>query len=193
MMTQLNSGSSYLIAKIADIDQFIQKTAQIDLSILQPEFTVKEVRQLLRKIVERSFGTHRLLLIPNADRLSSIIQTTLLKVIEEPPSHVVVVVQTTNPDQLLLTIRSRLHTVGARASFLESEASYSVSDLEGATREKAIEILKSIEQTELFSDTVSPTKLSVIASAIQRLTLNCNVKLTIDWFLLRWQVVSGTE
>jgi DNA polymerase III delta prime subunit len=193
MDTQFKPGNSYLVESLESISSFVEQTSHIDRSTLAPEITVKEVRDLLRIITERSFGLHRLLLIPNADQLSAIIQTTLLKVIEEPPTHLVIIVQTRNPDRLLATVRSRLHRSSRSVAPMATGASYKIEDLEGATREKAIEILTAIEREELSSEKINPAKLSLLTSAIQRLSLNCNVKLTIDWFLLRWQVVSGTE
>lgn len=193
MDTQFKPGNSYLVESLESISSFVEQTSQIDRSILASEITVKEVRDLLRIITERSFGLHRLLLIPNADQLSAIIQTTLLKVIEEPPTHLVIIVQTRNPDRLLATVRSRLHRSSRSVAPMAKGAGYKIEDLEGATREKAIEILTAIEREELSSEKINPEKLSLLTSAIQRLSLNCNVKLTIDWFLLRWQVVSGTE
>lgn len=193
MDTQFKPGNSYLVESLESISSFVEQTSHIDRSILAPEITVKEVRELLRIITERSFGLHRLLLIPNADQLSAIIQTTLLRVIEEPPTHLVIIVQTRNPDRLLATVRSRLHRSSRSVTPMATGASYKIEDLEGATREKAIEILTAIEREELSSEKINPEKLSLLTSAIQRLSLNCNVKLTIDWFLLRWQVVSGTE
>lgn len=193
MDTRFKPGRSYLVESLEGISNLIDQTAQIDRSTLAPEATVKEVRDLLRVITERSFGLHRLLIIPNADQLSAIIQTTLLKIIEEPPTHLIIVVQTRNADRLLATVRSRLHRSSRSAVPMATMVSYSIQDLEGATREKAIEILTAIERGELSSEKINPEKLSLLTSAIQRLSLNCNVKLTIDWFLLRWQVVSGTE
>jgi DNA polymerase III gamma/tau subunit len=195
MERQFKPGSSYLIDSLEEesIKDLINQTAPIDRTTLATEMTVKEVRDLLRTVSERSFGPHRLLLIPNADQFSAIIQTTLLKLIEEPPLHLVVVLQTRNPERLLTTIRSRLHRL-SRSAVPKLEASnYRIEDLEGVTREQAIEILTAIEQTELSSEKIDMEKLALLNSAIQRLSLNCNLKLTIDWFLLRYKVASGTE
>lgn len=193
MDIEFKPGSSYLVNNLEAVSQLRDTTPQIDLSVLSPDFTVKDVRSLLLTIAERSFGSHRLLIVPDAHQLSPIIQTTLLKTIEEPPAHLIIVVQTTNPDLLLNTVRSRLHLIMGSKLVTQHSPKFSLSDLEGSTREKALEVFRSIEQEALTAQPINGEKLQIISSAMQRLRVNCNVKLTIDWFLLRWQVVSGTE
>jgi len=52
-------------------------------------------------------GRKKVLLLPDADRMDSAAANSLLKSLEEPPPHAVLVLTTSRPESLLPTIRSR--------------------------------------------------------------------------------------
>lgn len=69
--------------------------------------SVDDVRQLLSSAHLASMGNKRVFIIDEAHMLSKAAASALLKALEEPPSHVVWVLATTDPQAVLETIKSR--------------------------------------------------------------------------------------
>jgi DNA polymerase-3 subunit gamma/tau len=69
---------------------------------------VADTRELLERIAFRSAtGGKKVYILDEVHMLTDAASNTLLKSLEEPPDHVVFVLATTNPEQVLPTIRSR--------------------------------------------------------------------------------------
>ena len=70
---------------------------------------VEDVREIRMNVgtVAASAGSHRIYILDEAHMLSRAAGNALLKTLEEPPSHVIFVLATTEPYKLLDTIRSR--------------------------------------------------------------------------------------
>jgi DNA polymerase-3 subunit gamma/tau len=69
---------------------------------------VNDARDLLERIAFRSAtGGKKIYILDEVHMLTDAAANTLLKSLEEPPDHVVFVLATTNPEQVLPTIRSR--------------------------------------------------------------------------------------
>ena len=69
---------------------------------------VGDTRELLERIAFRSAtGGKKVYILDEVHMLTDAAANTLLKSLEEPPDHVVFVLATTNPEQVLPTIRSR--------------------------------------------------------------------------------------
>jgi DNA polymerase-3 subunit gamma/tau len=69
---------------------------------------VNDARDLLERIAFRSAtGGKKVYILDEVHMLTDAAANTLLKSLEEPPDHVVFVLATTNPEQVLPTIRSR--------------------------------------------------------------------------------------
>jgi DNA polymerase-3 subunit gamma/tau len=69
---------------------------------------VGDARELLERIAFRSAtGGKKIYILDEVHMLTDAAANTLLKSLEEPPDHVVFVLATTNPEQVLPTIRSR--------------------------------------------------------------------------------------
>jgi DNA polymerase-3 subunit delta' len=88
-----------------------------DLLWIAPQAGKKEIgidlaRQLKRFMQMRSVSAQRkLAVIDDADRLSIPAQNALLKTLEEPPGHALLVLVTASPGGLLATVRSRCQRV----------------------------------------------------------------------------------
>lgn len=54
-----------------------------------------------------AYGRHLIGIIDDAESLSEIVQNKLLKTLEEPPAHVILLLAAAGPDSLLSTVRSR--------------------------------------------------------------------------------------
>ncbi|MBL8122384.1 AAA family ATPase [Candidatus Saccharibacteria bacterium] len=89
--------------------------------IVDPEegtISTSTVRELAHFVSLRVAGdtseTARIILIPDAERMTREAQNALLKLLEEPPEHTVIVMTTSQPRKLLQTIRSRVQSVPIR-------------------------------------------------------------------------------
>ncbi|MCR4277512.1 MAG: hypothetical protein NUV80_07150 [Candidatus Berkelbacteria bacterium] len=163
----------------------------------------KSVRQFVTQAQLGAFGEKRLLLVRNAHLMSVIVQNTLLKILEEPPSSVVIVLQTHQAQQLLPTVLSRLHPLGISSrelvisqSHFGKSSSVLFAELTELPRDQLVELLTkemNYQQQELFisPDSQSSTRVFLLDKAIKKLNANANLKLTIDWLLLRWSTFSG--
>jgi DNA polymerase-3 subunit gamma/tau len=79
---------------------------------------VENIRELTANAALASPGRHKVYLLDEVHMLSTAASNALLKTLEEPPSHVVFILATTDPQKVLPTIRSRtqhveLNLVGA--------------------------------------------------------------------------------
>ena len=82
---------------------------------MRPEGTqirIDQVRELWRDIQLRPFSAERrVYLIWDAETMPEVVQNALLKSIEEPPGHAVVILVCAQPHRLLATVRSRCEQV----------------------------------------------------------------------------------
>ena len=69
--------------------------------------SVEDVRSLIDKVSLATPGRHKVYILDEVHMLGPGASAALLKVLEEPPSHVVFVLATTDPQRLKDTIRSR--------------------------------------------------------------------------------------
>ena len=86
-----------------------------DVLLLEPEkhtLKVEQVRQMQRDLAYRPYeGRRRVCIIAAADRMAPNMSNTLLKTLEEPPLHTVIILLANNPRLLLPTILSRCQAV----------------------------------------------------------------------------------
>lgn len=69
---------------------------------------VEEIRRLQGDIIVKPlYSEKKVYLVPDADRMTPQAQNCLLKILEEPPRHVVFILTTANSNALLETVRSR--------------------------------------------------------------------------------------
>ena len=69
---------------------------------------IDEVRELVRKTNLTSQGKYRIVVIENIERMPIEAQNSFLKTIEEPPGKTIFLLTTSQLDQVLLTIQSRV-------------------------------------------------------------------------------------
>ncbi len=78
---------------------------------------VTDVRSLMRTVqLAPAGGNYTLILIRRADNLTVQAQNALLKTLEEPPKHAIIVLETENPDALLPTVQSRCMRIALGAT-----------------------------------------------------------------------------
>ena len=145
-----------------------------DVLILEPEgqtLKVDQVRQLQKELAYKPYeGKRRVCILTTADRMAPNMSNTLLKTLEEPPLHTVIILLANNPRLLLPTILSRCQPIRfhplpnlwvsnwlmERKGFNEKEAHLLASLSEGSPG-KALEIREEIQQIprdELLMDFV---------------------------------------
>lgn len=205
-MVEFLSGRSYLYS--GEITDDILRSNNVEvvdlLTIEMKDIGIKELRVIISQAAGRAFGKNRLLWLKNVESPTDIIQDTLLKILEEPPKALIVVVQARNAEELLPTLRSRLHAVHG--------VNEVVTDAESAipqNKQQADVLLRGIKErtdlTNIFIRELSWTRqeflkkptpmlssqLQQLSSAISRLKQNCNQKMVIDTFLLHWTDTSG--
>lgn len=96
-----------------------QASPDIKILLAEDEPGIDEMRQIKRFLNTRPIHLEqRVVVIFAAERLNHISQNSLLKILEEPPSYAQLFLVTSNPLQLLETVRSRLASV-----FLNSHSS----------------------------------------------------------------------
>jgi DNA polymerase-3 subunit delta' len=151
-----------------------------DVSVIEPEgqyIKVDQVRQMQRQLVYKPYeGKRRVCILTAADRMAPHIPNTLLKTLEEPPLHTVIILLANNSKFILPTILSRCQSIRFNPlpinmvskwlmedkSFNDTEAHLLASLSEGSPG-KALEIQEEIRQIpreELLKDWVGLKSLS---------------------------------
>lgn len=177
-----------------------------DIVILEAEsLSVDKMRSILTRVQQKPLGELSLLVIDKVVALSEIIQNTLLKLLEEPPNHLVVLLA--GQSQMLLpTVKSRLHLIGRSAleykTGNKSQFGASVANLTAADLKKQllansgdrgevmiflVDLLRDSRQL-LFQrpelDNIKRCRL--IDQTILALERNVNLKLSLDNLILNW-------
>jgi DNA polymerase-3 subunit delta' len=81
----------------------------------QNELRIDTIRSITQEASLKPFeGTRRVLLIPDAETMTSQAANALLKTLEEPPEHVILLLTTADPRLLLPTIVSRCQVLALR-------------------------------------------------------------------------------
>lgn len=81
------------------------------------QYLVDDSQAFLTRIAMRPYGKRMVGIIPEADRLSPVIQNKLLKYIEEPAPDTVLILELGNRDALLPTVQSRCIKLRTRGDF----------------------------------------------------------------------------
>ena len=118
----------------------IQDGVHPDVLLLEPEkqtIKVDQVRQMQRDLAYRPYeGKRRVCILAGADRMAPNMSNILLKTLEEPPIHTVIVLLANNPRLLLPTIVSRCQSVRFHPLPISLVASW-LSEQQGMGKEEA--------------------------------------------------------
>jgi len=83
----------------------------IDFNIIEPDgdsIKVEQIRNLIKKIYEKPVEANKKIYIINdADTMTDAAQNALLKILEEPPAYVIIILIGANEHSFLTTIKSR--------------------------------------------------------------------------------------
>ena len=194
----LRPGRSYLVSHPTDLlDKLRLEIPTVDQTLVESSsVNVASLRQLLAQVQQSPLSSHRLLWLNEAEKLSEVMQNTLLKTLEEPPPVLIVVVQTNYPERLLPTVRSRLHPMvdGSNSATRQNEDfNLTAKQLESlADRQELITYLSTGLRVMLVQILDQPNELlnrriDLLDRAILKLRQNTNLKLTVDWLLVHWE------
>jgi DNA polymerase-3 subunit delta' len=93
----------------------IQKAAHPDLHIIQngeSQIKIEDIRDILRQANFRPYeGASKVFIIDNAHKLNSEAANSLLKVLEEPPKDVLIILITHKPQNIIKTVLSRCKVI----------------------------------------------------------------------------------
>lgn len=157
------------------------------------ELDIKALRQIIGQFQQSPSGPVRVFVINYADKLSELMQNTLLKIIEEPPPKGAIVLQVASVDSLLPTVRSRLAPLSLTAKRRGNRPVGGLNEIASLNRQQALDYLEqSIAAVDLASDR-GLTEHRLLSQAVIRLKQNLNFKLVIDELLLNWGQEFGKE
>ena len=152
-----------------------------DLLLLEPEnqvLKVDQVRQMQRVLAYKPYeGRRRVCIIAAADRMAPHMSNILLKTLEEPPLHTVIVLLARHPRLMLPTILSRCQMIRfhplpvplvsqwlSQQRGLDEKEAHLLAGLSEGSPGKALELREQIQQIpreNLLRDFLGPTKLSL--------------------------------
>ena len=198
------------------IDQVIHP----DLVLIEPEgyaIKINQIRKMQEQVSYTSYGGHhKVVLIDAAERMNIQSSNCLLKTLEEPPPHTVLILLTSVPYQLPSTIRSRCHRVmfqplpetlieealtkqcgeedGEKLQLIASLAGGSLGSALRWTENGLIQERKELLETLSRADTCSPTSLFTCAELLGEDKELVREKLTvITWWLRDLLLLKATS
>jgi len=121
-----------------------------DQTIIIPEkdlLSIEEAREVRKLIFQKPIQSdYKIVAIPSAHKLSLVVQNCLLKILEEPPRHAIIILVGASTENILPTILSRVIT-----TFLENETDQKKVDSTSYTI-NSLEDLASIEEPKSWID-----------------------------------------
>lgn len=188
-----------------------------DVLVLEPEgqtLKVEQVRQMQRDLAYRPYeGKRRVCVLCAADRMAPNMSNALLKTLEEPPLHTVIILLANHPRLLLPTILSRCRPIRfnplpvpivegwlLREMGLDSQEAHLLASLSEGSFGKALEIREEIAQIPreaLLDGLVAPRafsrgKMETVTEALPSQRENLLLILEVVKTLLRDLVVIKT-
>jgi len=151
-----------------------------DVLLLEPQgqnIRVDQIRQLQKDLAYRPYeGKRRVCILTAADRMAPNMSNILLKTLEEPPLHTVIVLLANNSRLILPTILSRCQMVRfnplpvslvskwlTESRGLDEAEAHLLASLSEGSPGKALEIqeeIRQIQREELLKDWIGPKSLS---------------------------------
>src|SRR3990167_5471409 len=92
-------------------------------SPLKQSISIDEVRSLKKHIFQKPVHLpSKIIIFKEAHKLTTQAQNALLKILEEPPANVIIILEAQNKENLLPTVRSRLVLIEAKKEYEAKEA-----------------------------------------------------------------------
>lgn len=107
------------------LDIKVKVSPDITVTVPKKSISVDTIRQIKASIYQKPFSLkYKVNIIREAEKLTIEAQNALLKIFEEPPSHAIIILETSNPKNLLPTLRSRaiiINTIPKKATAGQDE------------------------------------------------------------------------
>lgn len=212
------AGDKIFLEEIAE--NFILKTGCLkeDVSMLAPansltsnksgDITVESLRLFIHELSLSPHGKLRLGLISQAERLNQSSANILLKILEEPPRNVIIILTATVPN-VIQTIQSRCRIIRVNREVQPASNTFSyhefISDPFSQSVAKIEKIVKENQIDDFFSDFTSQIEgdlnknykkgsaiaLEELIRAQKRIRANANPRLVLENLILRMKAQYG--
>lgn len=155
--------SENALIKIAKKFNVIFPKTSPDTTEIRPEklhVSIDQVRNLRSTIYQKPVKSRfKLAIIYRAHTLTKEAQNALLKLLEEPPEHAVIILQAENKDSLLPTILSRVEIIEKNAKIEPSDI-----DIFSDDKEEAFEKIANVENSLEFLDALMVKLFKLLTS-----------------------------
>lgn len=122
-------GTQNLVQKQTEL---LAKNHNIDLNKVSPDIffispakqsiSIEEIRSLKKHIFQKPVHLpSKIIIFKEAHKLTTEAQNALLKILEEPPANVIIILEAQNKENLLPTVRSRLVLIDAKREYETSQ------------------------------------------------------------------------
>lgn len=191
---QILAGKSFFIHADHLSDELRSRFQLIDIIELDGRVaSIKELRAAINLARQKPLGDSRLLIIKNCQLLSVLLQNTLLKILEEPPLFLTVILLGSDRNSLIATVQSRLQTIAGEV--LDKTTNATIEDVLSSTqKEKAHSLLLEVQKNLLNNNAKNESDLKIlelINQAVMYYNSNVNHKLISEWLRLQLSQVSG--
>jgi hypothetical protein len=138
-----------LLAKSHDIN--LNKVSP-DIFLVSPakqSISIEEIRNLKKHVFQKPVHLpSKIIIFKEAHKLTPEAQNALLKILEEPPANVIIILEAQNKENLLPTVRSRLVIIDTKREYETSQADFYLVQ----TLPKLLDALPEIKNPESWLD-----------------------------------------
>ncbi|KKR78278.1 MAG: DNA-directed DNA polymerase [Candidatus Curtissbacteria bacterium GW2011_GWA1_40_9] len=117
IISNINNSVDDLTSHLEKLNlEFSQKSPDVaTISPTEGSISIDEIRNLKKQLYQKPiYQKQKIVVIKDADKLTTEAQNALLKVLEEPPSHAILILIAHSSKNLLPTINSRIVTINAQ-------------------------------------------------------------------------------
>ena len=203
MATTITAGRSYLAGPTEFNATILKNVSAIDrLEYAGEDLSAKNTRELIGLASQKPLGEVRLLVIERADWMSEIVQNTLLKLLEEPPEQLIIMLVTDHAEKLIPTVRSRLENITKTSGQSTSEMGDETFDVKalGEIKDRPalverLGVWRNMLHNQLLTtgEKIWAKRLVSTDQALTRLEANCSRKIVLDDLYLQLGGISDNE
>ena len=168
--TEIRQGIDYLIKSAGGLADDIVKIEESDDQSKSEEIKVDAVRHFLHHLCLSPYGPVRIGIIERCERLNPSSANILLKVLEEPPQNVILILTSTN-EKILATIKSRCRIYKASGLIPRqlSGQAFSYANILSANLAEAFKSIEMIVKTDQTCDFLNEFLTETSSKMIQNI------------------------
>ena len=156
------------IKNLAEKYQIDSKNAldYFEISPQKKQISIDQIREIKRHIYQKPVKAKvKFVVVKDADMLTTEAQNALLKLLEEPPSHAVIVLATQRKQKLLPTIRSRTVEINTNPQKKHSSGNIEFPDRDF---DKALAVLSQVESPMKWVDLQIENYYQMLLTAVDK-------------------------